>query len=188
MAEKWHLLFEDELTDMPGRCESWTEQVAYLGNGRWRLRIEGSNFEGTKQAEPETKEFDTEGVAKWVMRCDQEDEESGGARTKALAEIAKKVGCKECVEILGGNGLGQSRRQQTEIPRILRILGQGQRSVWIRTGVNAVEVETDQGEGTLVPTKDEAVWHLKLKKQTGMKEGFEVRLEKALLDQIKIKE
>lgn len=184
MSEKWHLLFEDELTDMPGRCESWTEQVAYLGDGKWRLRIEGTNFEGTAQAEAETKDFDAAGMAKWAMRCDREDDESGGARAKALAEIAKQVGCKECLEILSGHGA----KQQAEVPRVLRILGNGQRSVWIRTGVDAVEVETDQGQGTLVPTKDKAVWNLKLKKQTGINEGFEIRLEKALLDQIKIKE
>ena len=186
MNEDWHLLFEGELTDAPGRCESWTEHVEYLGDGKWRLCIEGTSFDGTKAEQPNIEEFTTARLVNWVKERSLEDEEDGEGRIEALVGIAKKVGCGECLKLLEKDGKPKSaKRGKGNVPKVTKVIGKGQRTIWLHKTVPAIEVETDQGLGTLVEINGKNVWHLKLKSQTGLNDGFEVELEKPVLDQIK---
>lgn len=137
---------------MPGRCESWTEQVAYLGNGRWRLRIEGSNFQGTEKESPNIEDFTTLQMMGWVERCDKESGDGSSLRTKALRTIAKKVGCDEYFKIIQEFERPQRkspRKIKGPAPKVVKIINKKQKSVWIRTKVTWYEVETTAGLGTL---------------------------------------
>ena len=44
MARDYHILYCGELSDMPGRQESWTEFVRYLGRNQWEVLVEGTDF------------------------------------------------------------------------------------------------------------------------------------------------
>lgn len=45
-------LFRGELSEAPGRNESWDEYLRYRGNNRWELIVEGTDFSGTSAAKP----------------------------------------------------------------------------------------------------------------------------------------
>ena len=45
----WYELFQGELTDAPGRCESWTDELCYLGNEEWLWREQGTDFTGLEK-------------------------------------------------------------------------------------------------------------------------------------------
>ena len=109
----WEHLFDGELSDAPGRCESWTEELCYLGKNEWLLRCSGTDFSGTKEGETHLEEMDTNDLLDWIIEGDQMDLESQfsfapffdieqtqviGDRTIRFRELAEKYKLKDCVD------------------------------------------------------------------------------------------
>ena len=108
----WEHLFDGELSDAPGRCESWTEELCYLGKNEWLLRCSGTDFSGTKEGETHLEEMDTNDLLDWIIEGDQMDLESSrsapyfdieqtqviGDRTIRFRELAEKYKLKDCVD------------------------------------------------------------------------------------------
>ena len=74
--KSWERLFSGELSDAPGRCESWTEELCYLGKNKWLLRSSGTDFSGTKEGEIFQEENDTNGMLERLIELDGYDLES----------------------------------------------------------------------------------------------------------------
>ena len=111
--KSWERLFSGELSDAPGRCESWTEELCYLGKNKWLLRSSGTDFSGTKEGEIFQEENDTNGMLERLIELDGYDLESKfsfapffdieqtqliGDRTIRLRELAEKYKLKDCVD------------------------------------------------------------------------------------------
>jgi len=109
----WEHLFSGELSDAPGRCESWTEELCYLGKNKWLLRTSGTDFSGTKEGETFQEENDTNGMLERLIELDGYDLESQfsfapffdiektqviGDRTIRFRELAEKYKLKDCVD------------------------------------------------------------------------------------------
>lgn len=128
MAGKWHYLHGGELSDMPGRCESWQAHVRYLGDEKWQLELSGTDFFGFEEREAELNTMSTDELVEWALNMDemeatprprrahrpgrqeelpeedQEDEEDAelGPRGSELLKIAEQEGAKSCIKrILG---------------------------------------------------------------------------------------
>ena len=109
----WEHLFSGELSDAPGRCESWTEELCYLGKNEWLLRCSGTDFSGTKEGETFQEENDTNRMLERIIELDGYDLESQfsfapffdvehtqviGTRTIRFRELAEKYKLKDCVD------------------------------------------------------------------------------------------
>jgi hypothetical protein len=108
----WEHLFDGELSDAPGRCESWTEELCYLGKNKWLLRSIGTDFSGTKEGETFQEEMDTNALLERIIEFDGYDLESSrsapyfdieqtqviGDRTIRFRELAEKYKLKDCVD------------------------------------------------------------------------------------------
>ena len=116
-TKEWHLIYSGWLTDAPGRCESFTEEVRYDGNDQWTVRASGSDWSGTGDGEVLEEHHDTESLVEWVITSDEMFEESSsnedsltddescevallGERAACLKEIAEAEGVRKCVKIL----------------------------------------------------------------------------------------
>ena len=126
----WEYLFSGELSDAPGRCESWTEELCYLGKNKWLLRSIGTDFSGTKEGETFQEEMDTNALLERIIELDSYDLESSslspffdieqtqmiGSRTVRFRELAEKYKLKDCVDRI--NVIEKERvedlREQTE--------------------------------------------------------------------------
>ena len=209
MKKKFHTLFNGELSDAPGRCESWTESVRYLGAGRWELVAHSSNFSGTGPAETHVERMGTAALVRWVLeRGDEEHEtdqnkasrkktttneggkESAIARTLGehaarLLAIAKREKAKYCVACLQGwlDGKWPPVKKQA-IPRIVTVNGVTRRQIWRGVYHAVYDVETSSGPGYLYPPRaDNEAW-LVVKTDSSMNAGFNVRLSKAVLAKV----
>jgi hypothetical protein len=109
---QWHLLFQGELSDAPGRNETWTEELCYLGQNKWLLRSIGTDFSGTSEGETFQEEMDTNSLLERIIDFDGYDLESSslapffdieltqviGSRTIRLRELAIKYKLTDCVD------------------------------------------------------------------------------------------
>ena len=174
MKDNKYLLWEGELTDAPGRCESWTEHLVYLGENRWRLEIAGTDFSGTRKEDLNIEELTTQKLIQWVSERDSEEREIEKTRGAVLFDIATRVGCAEYFEIINNERLRGYSLGQT--PKILKVIGKGVWSFWIRKTMDVVDVETDQGPGML-HSGEENTWTLRLKKGS-FAERWRITLDK----------
>ena len=71
-----HFLFHRELSDAPGRNESWDEYLRYLGNSRWELTMKGTDFFGLMEAKPLREVMTTTRLLNWVLERDEEIKEN----------------------------------------------------------------------------------------------------------------
>ena len=108
----WEHLFDGELSDAPGRNESWTEELCYLGKDKWLLRSSGTDFSGTEEGETFQEEMDTNGLLERIIELDGYDLESSplapffdieqtqvlGSRTIRFRELAIKYKLTDCVD------------------------------------------------------------------------------------------
>ena len=125
MNGEWHYLHGGELSDMPGRCETWQASVRYLGAEKWQLELSGTDFSGLEEREAELNTMTTDELVEWALTMDEmeatprprrvhwssdtedlledDDEETKlGPRGSALLQIAEQVGAKNCIKrILG---------------------------------------------------------------------------------------
>jgi hypothetical protein len=114
----WYELFQGELTDAPGRCESWTDELCYLGNEEWLWREQGTDFSGQEETQSEGQKWSSENLVEFILERDYYELESPtyvygyienlkeqgldsevlGPRALNLRDIANKVGSKYCFE------------------------------------------------------------------------------------------
>lgn len=196
-----HHFFHGELTDAPGRNESWDHYLRYRGNGRWHLITESTDFSGTDDL-PESKEvMSTRQLVLWAIERDSEIEESSqhrgnssgdddveepkkplGPYTERLREIALDVGATYCVKSLDGWAAGTWPTVPTV--RILKVVGVTRRGVWIRIYHDVYKVETNRGAAYMYPPDQDGHAKVVLASESSMSPGRKIKLDKKVLSQI----
>lgn len=93
------VIFSGELTDAPGRMESWTEWLTHFGGDDWEVSLEGTDFTGTGETEQLSQQFTTHDLLAWLQESDSENRpyRRVGSRLRALRTYAEKA---ELVELL----------------------------------------------------------------------------------------
>ena len=196
-----HQFFHGELTDAPGRNESWDHYLRYRGNGRWHLITESTDFAGMEDL-PENKEvMSTRQLVQWAIKRDSEIEESSqhsgdssddddveesqkplGPYTERLREIALDVGATYCVKCLDGWAAGTLPAVPTV--RILKVVGVTQRGVWIRIYHDVYKVETNRGAAYMYPPDKDGHAKVVLASEGSMSPGRKIKLDKKVLSQV----
>jgi hypothetical protein len=194
-----YFLFHGELSDAPGRNESWDEYLRYRGKNRWDLIVEGTDFSGTSAAEPVREVMSTRALVNWVQERDAEIEEAVndldesedevpqrefGPRAARLREIAISVGATYCVSCLDGWLAGTWPPEKQRAIRILDVKGVTRRGVWIRIYHSVYEVDTNLGPGFLYPPGADRAAKLILKSESSMSAGRVVKVPAALMSKI----
>lgn len=197
-----HLLFHGDLSDAPGRNESWDEHVEYHGNNQWILIIHGTDFSGTESGKPVSELMMTDELVAWVVNRDGEDESEPegsvgatddetkddaprlGPRASRLREIAVEIGVQRCVTLLD-NELAKlgADSAQSEL-RVLSIKGVTLRGVWIRIYHSVYEVETNEGPAYLYPPDANRVARIVLKTAGSMTTGSSVTVPADLMPRV----
>lgn len=207
MTRKAHVLFAGYLSDAPGRSESWTEYVTYLGSDRWRLVIEGTTFDGGNSAERQVERMGTQPLIRWCLERDALDAESAGLRsrrygeavtededddtaqlgerTTRLIEIAKEEGAAFCVACLEGWVADTwPPRKHVAAPRILSIKGVVKRGVWLGVYRPAYSVETTHGPGYMEAPGSNGYATVFLRSGAMSSGGRSVHIPKRLIPQL----
>ena len=200
MPSESHILFEGDLSDAPGRAESWTESVRYLGRGAWELLSKGTGFSGGERNVVFRERLSTRGMVDWVRARDVEDtdvattctvneaaddesEGSGvllGPRTARLLEIAEIVGAGHCCRCLRGLAAG-TWPPEPKAPVIQQVTGVALRSVWIRVSHPVFTVLTSGGPAFLYPPSRDGRAQLVLTSSSSTDRGLTIQLSKKWL-------
>lgn len=203
-AERHHF-FHGELTDAPGRNESWDHYLRYRGNGRWDLITESTDFSGMEDL-PESREvMSTRQLIQWAIERDSESEEacqrSGGASDyddvdgyqkslgpygDRLREIAIDVGATYCVKCLDGWAAGTWPTMPNL--RVLRVVGVTRRGVWIRIYHDVYKVVTTRGAAYMYPPDQDGHAKVVLETEGSMSPGRKIKLNRNILQQVAEKE
>lgn len=196
-----HFLYHGELSDMPGRDESFDEYLTYLGRSRWKLESEGTDFSGIQSAEPMSELFGTADLIKWVIERDdedaspisiadveEEDSEAGrqlGTRMTRLYEIAKAESATFCVQCIEKwqTGNWPSEKKLPSV-KIIEIRGVVLRGVWIRVYKACFDAVTNLGPAFLSPPSSDGYATLVLKSDSSMSQGRTIKLNKALMKRV----
>jgi len=192
MFKKWHSLFSGELTDAPGRNESWEEEVCYIGNSQWILRSIGTDFTGMYPGQSYSERMGTKKLIRWVIERDYEDGESNGyypgesedeselkfnvlgPRAKRLREIAKEVDANLCFNLLDKWKLGVWPKTPSP-PRIKDIVDVVARGVWLRVFDIVYVTTTNQGDAFLYPPGINGKCKLVLKTSSSFGGGWHIK-------------
>lgn len=203
MYSEWHLLYEGYLSDAPGRSESWTESVRYVGGGAWRLLSEGTDFDGADAGVVFRERLSTKGMLDWALARDAEDAESErlqsaarsdedndsdgtpaavvlGPRATRLLEIADQVGSTLCARCLRGFAAG-TWPPAPRPPVIRQITGVALRPVWIRISHPVFTASTSAGPAFLYPPSTDGRAQLVLTSSRSMDKGWTIRLPRKWL-------
>lgn len=198
-AHDWHILYEGDLSDAPGRSESWTESVCYLGRGAWRLSIDGTDFGGMESADSTIERLSTRGMVNWALDRDAEDREyvepkaiplrsskdldeedlqpnELGPRAERLLEIAEQVGAAFCASCLRRAAKGA----WPPVPTIRQVTGVTLRSVW-RSRQPVYTVTTSAGPAYLHPPHADGTASLVMTSAGSMSMGTTISLPKRWL-------
>ena len=186
LVEKKHHLFHGELSDAPGRNESWDEYVIYQGKNSWTLLIEATDFSGLSNAPPSIEVMATQELVEWVIDRDDEDkdqaasdevEKSPRPRFERLAEIAKDVGADECSELLGKwlsrDSMLFGKPRYIEIESVIGVV---KRPIWIRIYHSVYEVMTNFGPAYLYPPDLDGSAKLVFKNESSTSMGREIKV------------
>ena len=198
MNSRYHQLFSGELHDAPGRAESWTEYVRYLGDSRWELINEGSDYEGTEPVKASTERLGTKALLLRILQRDadeldnvsrklrfvpiqNEDEDELpqiGPRATRLFEIAKVEGATFCLECLNGwfEGRWPKPTRLPPAPKICCIKGVTKRGIWLGVYRAVFSIETTLGAAYLEPPQKNGVSSLRLVTSGSSDRGWPVRL------------
>lgn len=211
ISKQKHLIFHGELSDAPGRNESWDEYVIYLGNNRWKLIVEGTDFAGFASEPPMIELMSTKTIINWVLERDaetdedadesSEDEEESiedeaessededlksmsalGPRGEVLREIALSVGATYCVTCLD-RWLSGSWPPKKRL-RLLEVKSLTERGVWLRIYHKVFDVDTNLGPAFMYPPNAEHMAKVVLKNEGSMSSGRMVKVPKALWSKI----
>lgn len=199
-ARSRHILFQGELSDAPGRSESWTEYARYMGDSRWQLTVEGTDFNGLNAGAPIVEQMSTKAIAMWVLErdaevskgagdSDLEDEQLSkrtlGPRAAQLRQIAVAESAAHCVACLDGwvFGTWPAKNRQAAV-KVLAVKSLARRAVWKGVYHAVYEVETSLGPAFMYPPDSGQVSRLVMKSEGSMAPGQRVKVTKALLTQI----
>jgi hypothetical protein len=196
-----HHLFHGELSDAPGRHESWDDYLRYRGNNRWQLIAEGTDFNGMTSAELIEESMSTGALVMWTLERDAERRESSlgvveedvevdddtpirqfGPFGKRLREVAVVVGAPYCVSCLDG-WLSGSWPPKKKLPavRVLKINGVTKRGVWIGIYHRVFDVDTNLGPAFLYPPGADRAGKLVLKAESSSSAGRRAIVPKAFM-------
>lgn len=208
-----HRLVERELTDTPGRCESWEERVLYLGQGRWRLTVEGTTFNGRGRADGTNDLLSTRKLLTWVIDRDQEDAEGESGEAEDGEDLAdeddgafeddaikpddnrRHLGERsgrllEIARLMGATycvnclrGYAAGSWPRRQLPKVLSISGVTSRAIWFHIRHTVLDVCTSAGPGYLYPPDSRRNARLALKSNGSHSMGTTVRLTAALAAQ-----
>lgn len=195
-----HILYQGELSDAPGRSESWNEFARYMGDSRWQLIVEGTDFTGQEAAAPMVEAMSTKAIAKWVIERDseepksardsvdgdeQEPEKSLGPRAARLRDIAVAEGAAHCIACLDGwlSGTWPVKKKQAAV-RVLDVKGLTRRAVWKGVYHAVYEVDTSLGPAYMYPPDAAGESRLVMKTEGSMSPGRKVKLRKDQLRQV----
>lgn len=205
--ERFHL-YSGELSDAPGRNETWDDYVAYLGAGRWELVTVSTDFSGFSNLKPAIERMSTRKIVFWALErdaelresvllesrlrgspqhqadreCEDSDADDGrvlGPYSESLREVACRVGASFCVSRFDKWRLGS----WPHVPkvRVLSVRGLIQRPVWIRIYHTVYDVETNLGPAYLYPPNANRISRVALKTEPSMGMGREIKLSKSLV-------
>jgi hypothetical protein len=181
---RYHFLHEGHLDDAPGRDESWTEYVAYLGRGQWALKIVGTDLSGYHHHPYPVEYLGTRRMIRWTLDRDALDREtplsksamSLGAdedhpdvkkplfgRTQRLYRVAKTVDATLCVRLLDQWVAGTWPKPPPR-PLILAVHGVHALGIWRGVYHATFKVDTNLGPGFLYPPDDQGRARLVLDK------------------------
>jgi hypothetical protein len=109
----WHIIYEGSALT----CNSWIEEVAYLGNEQWLLRLYDDpswSFEDEEPMQPEKKTSDE--LVAWVRYIDSASDKDSFARPreKSLYDVAIDLGATRCIELLSSIRKA-SQKENTEM-------------------------------------------------------------------------
>lgn len=196
---EWHNLYSGYLSDMPGRCESWTEAVRYHGRGQWTLRSYGTDFTGTSSGETYRERLSTKKLIHWVLERDSEDldseecdetygevcapEKKLGERAGRLRDIAISVNAHYCKSLLDLYESGDWP-STPKAPKVLEITGVMKRGVWIRIYHAVYVANTTTGKAYIYPPNESGYSKLVLATSGSLNCGFQVRLSKQIKSQM----
>lgn len=196
-----HFLFHGELSDAPGRNESWSDFVRYGGNNRWELLTEGTDFSGMAQLEPVRQVMGTAALVKFALCRDEELEEGAsqsledaeddeykrslGPTASRLREIASELNATFCVACLDGWLAGRWPTPMKEpTVRILEVKGVTVRGIWIRIYHAVYDVDTNLGPAYLYPPDANGCAKFALKSSSSLSAGRVVQVPKTLIPKI----
>ncbi len=195
-----HHLYHGELSDMPGRDEIFDEYLTYLGNGRWKLESDGTDFSGLQSAESMSQSFCTKDMINWVLDRDYDDRsEDGldteedskdypnvmGPRMQRLYEIAKSESANYCVKCIERWQLDiWPPIKKTPAIKVVEIKGVTLRGVWIRSFKACFDIVTNLGPAFLHPPDNDGNATVLLKSASSMSPGKSIKLNKLLLAKI----
>jgi len=206
MPANWHVLLKGELTDAPGRMESYTVSVSPRARGRWLLSSVGTDFSGGQPGEGYAEQLSTRRLIEWVLERDAEIAEetrrrgfsrgdstndaeqetddapgrSFGPVAARLREIAENAQARYCVRLLDSWVASRWPRPATP-PRVLAIVGPKKRQVWRGIFHSVLAVSTDRGAAYMyAPTGAYAMLCFE-----GEMTGQEVRLPRRLQEEAK---
>lgn len=196
-----HHFSHGELTDAPGRNESWDHYLRYRGNGRWALITQSTGFSGIEELSESKEEMSTHQLVQWAIERDEENEESSqhngddsdafgvdeskkslGTHATRLREIALEVGATHCVKCLDRWVKGTWPSAPTL--RILKVVGVTRRGMWIRIYHDVYKVETNCGAAYMYPPDKDGYAVVAMEAQGSMSPGRKVKLEKSILKQV----
>lgn len=196
-----HHFFHGEITDAPGRNESWDHYLRYRGNGRWQLITQSTDFSGMEELSESKEDMSTRQLVQWVIERDEESEESSerngdspdavdvdesqkslGSYAKRLKEIALDVGASHCVKCLDGWVMGTW--PSIPVLRILKIVGVTRRGIWIKIYHDVYKVVTNCGAAYMYPPDKDGYATVALEAQGSMSPGRKVKLDKSILKQV----
>lgn len=195
-----HHFFHGELTDAPGRNESWDHYLRYRGNGRWHLITESTDFSGMDDLPDINELMSTRQLVQWAIERDSEIESSQlsrdslddddvdeskktlGPYADRLREIALDVGATYCVKCLAGWAAGTWPTIPTLC--ILKVVGVVRRGVWIRIYHDVYRVETNRGGAYMYPPDQGGYAKVVLESEGSMSSGRKVKLDKSILRQV----
>ena len=190
MKRGYERLFIGHSNDAPGRSESWTESLRYLGKGQWMVLVEGTDFSGSADEQPVRERFSTKRLVEWVLQRDVDIQDGhhlrghreGGRRLgnlpKRLLQIAQKAGARHCVKMLEAWQAGTRPRRRSP-PRILRVTGVTLKGVWLHVCRAGFEVETTAGMGRLLPPTQEGYTTLEVDRSE-----WQIRLSRRVLKEL----
>jgi hypothetical protein len=116
------IIYSGELSDMPGRAESWTEEVVAHADGTWALVVRATDFLGHNESEPTEEHFADAGLLiEYLRERDFEDVPSrrAGPRLSELDDFARSIGRTDVVEAI--EAIRHPPRPRP--PKVLAVLG-----------------------------------------------------------------
>jgi hypothetical protein len=122
----WHIIYEGS-GSITGN--SWIEEVAYLGDEQWLLKLYDDpawSFEPEEPMQPEEK--NSEELVDWVKSIDSASNKDSFARPrqKSLYEVAKNLGATRCVKLLSSIRMSIPE-ENTDINKTGKVIRKGKK-------------------------------------------------------------